>query len=55
MSSTEKRKVQSEFNNELENLKRDFERKLEKEKRELQEETNREILQLERQEEQKYE
>ena len=32
---TEKRKVQSEFNIELENLKRDFERKLEKEKREM--------------------
>ena len=52
---TEKRKVQSEFNMELENLKREFERKLEREKRELQEETNREILQLERQEERKYE
>lgn len=29
---------------ELDNLKRDFERNLEKEKREMQEETNREIL-----------
>ena len=41
---TEKRKVQTEFNLEVETLKRDFERKLEKARREMQEETNREIL-----------
>lgn len=52
---TEKRKVQSEFNMELDQLKREFERKFEREKQEMQEATNREILQLERQEERKYE
>ena len=51
----EKRKIQSEYNIELDQLKRDMDRRFEKEKRELQDQMNREILEIERQEERKYE
>ena len=52
---SEKRKVQQEYDDQSEQVKRDMERKLEREKRDLNDQMQREIEEIEREEKQKYE
>ena len=51
----EKRKVQLEYDEQIDQMKRDMERKLEREKRDMHDATVREIEEIEREEKQKYE
>ena len=51
----EKRKVQLEYDEQIDQMKRDMERKLEREKRDMHDTTVREIEEIEREEKQKYE
>lgn len=52
---TEKRKVQQEYDDQIDVLRRDIDKKLEREKRELNEQFQREMDDVERDEKAKYE
>ena len=52
---SEKRKVQNEYDDQVDQLKRDMEKKLEREKRDLNDQMQQEIEEIEREEKQKYE
>lgn len=52
---SEKRKVQGEYDDQVEQLKRDIEKRLEREKRDLNDEMVKEIEEIEREEKHRYE
>ena len=53
--TSEKRKIQTEFSQQLEQLRKDSDRRYERENRELQEQMTREMVELQKEEERKYE
>ena len=53
--TSEKRKIQTEFSQQLEQLRKESDRKFERENRELQEQMTRELVELQKDEERKYE
>mmetsp|Transcript_16181 Transcript_16181/g.11400 ORF Transcript_16181/g.11400 Transcript_16181/m.11400 type:complete len:89 (+) Transcript_16181:662-928(+) len=52
---SKKREIQQEYNEQVDQLRKEMEKRLEKEKRELRDRMNRELLEIEKEEERKYE